>query len=209
MSAMRNVPGPDLNHPDSQKLELSCGTGGVDWCLRAQITTYYFGHWQIHEPELTDMPDPISYRRIRGSCHCGNIRVTFDRPDSGPAIPVRACGCGLCTKHRAVWTSHPDGQFYLRIADDSRVRRYRFGTKTADFHVCLTCGVIPIVTCVIEGIRYAVFNVNTFDDVDRSQLVETAANFEGETTENRLARRRRNWTPEAVRSEGEDWAASC
>jgi hypothetical protein len=32
MSAMRNVPGPDLNHPDSQKLELSCGTGGVDWC---------------------------------------------------------------------------------------------------------------------------------------------------------------------------------
>ena len=153
--------------------------------------------------------DPISYRRIRGSCHCGNIRVTFDRPDSGPAIPVRACGCGLCTKHRAVWTSHPDGQFYLRIADDSRVRRYRFGTKTADFHVCLTCGVIPIVTCVIEGIRYAVFNVNTFDDVDRSQLVETAGNFEGETTETRLARRRRNWTPEAVSSEGEDWAASC
>ena len=39
---VRNVPGPDLNHPDSQKLELSCGTGGVDWCLRAQITTYYF-----------------------------------------------------------------------------------------------------------------------------------------------------------------------
>jgi hypothetical protein len=163
----------------------------------------------MHEPELTDMPDPISYRRIRGSCHCGNIRVAFDRPDSGPAIPVRACGCGLCTKHRAAWTSHPDGQFYLRIADDSRVRRYRFGTKTADFHVCLTCGVIPIVTCVIEGIRYAVFNVNTFDAVDRSQFVETAANFEGETTENRLTRRRRNWTPEAVRSEGEDWAASC
>jgi hypothetical protein len=26
-----------------------------------------------------------------------------------------------------------------------------------------------------------------------------SADFEGETTENRLARRRRNWTPEAVR----------
>jgi hypothetical protein len=50
---------------------------------------------------------------------------------------------------------------------------------------------------VNEGIRYAVFNAKTFDDVDRSQLVETAANFEGETTENRLARPRRNWTPEA------------
>jgi len=44
--------------------------------------------------------------------------------------------------------------------------------------------------------------VNTFDDVERSQLVETPANFEGETTENRLARRRRNWTPEAAGSEG-------
>jgi hypothetical protein len=151
------------------------------------------------------MDDPVSYRRIHGSCHCGNIRVTFDWPDSGPAIPVRACGCGLCTKHKAAWTSHPDGRFCLRIDDDSRVTRYRFGTNTADFHVCLTCGVIPIVTCMIEGIRYAVFNVNTFDDVDRSQFVETATNFEGETTENRLTRRRRNWTPEAVRSEGGDW----
>jgi hypothetical protein len=55
---------------------------------------------------------------------------------------------------------------------------------------------------MIEGIRYAVFNVNTFDDVDRSQLVETATNFESETTENRLTRRRRNWTPEAVHGEG-------
>jgi len=57
---------------------------------------------------------------------------------------------------------------------------------------------------MIEGIRYAVFNVNTFDDVDRSELVETATNFEGETKENRLARRRRNWTPEAASSEAGD-----
>jgi len=66
------------------------------------------------------------------------------------------------------------------------------------------CGVIPIVTCVIDGMRYAVFNVNTFEEIDRSQLVETATNFEGETTENRLARRRRNWMPEADRAEGKD-----
>jgi hypothetical protein len=49
MSAMQNVPGPDLNHLDSQKLELSRGRGGADWCLRVQITTYYFGYWQMHE----------------------------------------------------------------------------------------------------------------------------------------------------------------
>jgi hypothetical protein len=143
-----------------------------------------------------DMPDPVSNRRIHASCHCGNIHVAFDRPDSGSTIAVRACGCGLCTKHGAVWTSHPEGRFHLQVADETRAARYRFGTKTADFHVCRTCGVIPIVTCLIEGTRYAVFNANTFDDVDRSELIEAATNFDGETTENRLARRRRNWTPE-------------
>jgi hypothetical protein len=58
---------------------------------------------------------------------------------------------------------------------------------------------------MLEGIRYAVLNVNTFDDVDRSELVETTTNFESETIESRLARRQRNWTPEAVGSEGGDW----
>jgi hypothetical protein len=143
------------------------------------------------------MHDQVSYRRIHGSCHCGNIRFKLDWPNPERIIAVRACGCGHCTKHGAAWTSNPDGRFNLQIADDTRVTRYRFGTRTADFHVCSTCGVVPIVTCAIEGTRYAVVNVNTFDDVDRSQLVEAATNFEGETTENRLARRRRNWTPEA------------
>jgi hypothetical protein len=153
--------------------------------------------------EATDMSLATAHRRIHASCHCGNIRLTFGWPDPRPSIPVRACGCSMCTKHRAAWTSHPDGRFRLLIGDPSRVAQYRFGTKTADFHVCLMCGVLPVVTCVIEGARYAVLNVNTFDDVDRSQLVETATNFEGETNENRLARRRRNWTPEAAGNEGD------
>jgi hypothetical protein len=50
----------------------------------------------------------------------------------------------------------------------------------------------------MEGRRYAVFNVNTFEDLDQLRLVEMPTSFEGETTEDRLARRRRNWTPEAV-----------
>ena len=124
------------------------------------------------------------------------MRVTLEWPSSVWPIPVRACGCSMCTKHRGVWTSHPEGRFHLQIADASKVSQYRFGTKTADFHICLTCGVMPIVTCLIEGTRYAVVNVNTFDDVDRSQLAEAPTDFEGETTESRLARRRKNWTPE-------------
>ena len=143
------------------------------------------------------MPDTTFPRRIHASCHCGNIRVVIDWPDAGTSIPARACGCGLCTKHGAAWTSHPGGRFHLRIADAGKVKQYRFGTRTADFHVCRVCGVVPVVTWMGEGVRYAVFNVNTFDDVARGELVATPASFEGETADNRLARRRRNWTPEA------------
>jgi hypothetical protein len=138
-----------------------------------------------------------SHRPIAASCHCGNIRVALDWPASVPTIAARACGCSFCTKHGGVWTSHPDARFRLTVADEGRVARYQFGTKTADFHVCLTCGVVPIVTCTIEGTRYAVFNVNAFDGAERAQVVTSASDFEGETADNRLARRRRNWTPEA------------
>jgi hypothetical protein len=143
------------------------------------------------------MSDRASPRRIHSGCHCGNIRVVFEWPGDPLVIPVRACGCGMCRKHGAAWTSHPKGRFRLQIEDAGRVTKYRFGTKTADFHVCGTCGVVPIVTCEIDGARYAVVNVKAFHDVDRSQLGETPIDFEGESTESRLARRKRNWTPEA------------
>jgi hypothetical protein len=139
---------------------------------------------------------PASHRRIDASCHCGNIRVALDWPASVPTVAARACGCGFCSKQGAAWTSHPEARFRLSIGDETRVSRYRFGTRTADFHVCLTCGIVPIVTWTDDGARYAVFNVNAFDDVDRSQIVTTAMDFAGEDTDNRLARRRRNWTPE-------------
>jgi hypothetical protein len=143
------------------------------------------------------MDRPAASRRIEGRCHCGNIGFTLDWPDPGPTIPVRACGCSLCVKHGGVWTSNPRGSFGLRIADVAKASRYRFGSRTADFHLCLTCGVIAIVTCEIDGARYAVVNVNTFEGVDRSAFDRQAADFEGEAVGDRLARRRRNWTPEA------------
>ncbi len=75
------------------------------------------------------------------------------------------------------------------------VNRYRFGTETADFYICTRCGVAPIVTSEIDGSGYAVVNVNCFDDVDPAELDESPTDFDGEGTEDRLARRQRNWSP--------------
>lgn len=139
------------------------------------------------------MADPSPPRRIDGSCHCGNIRFTFLSPDDQPTIPTRACGCTFCRKHGGVYTSHPEASLKVTIADTDKVERYRFGTQTADFHVCRTCGVVPVITCTMDGNLHAVVNVNTFDGIDRSAFETAATDFDGETTEDRLARRKRNW----------------
>lgn len=72
---------------------------------------------------------------------------------------------------------------------------YRFGHETASFHVCSVCGIVAVATCRIDDELYAVVNVNTFEDVGPDELDRGSTDFEGEAGDERLARRRRNWTP--------------
>ena len=139
------------------------------------------------------MAETHPVRRIDGGCHCGNVRFAFHWPGAGETIPTRKCGCSFCTKHGGVWTSHPDGRLEVTVADLTALDAYRFGTATADFHVCSTCGVVPYVTSAIEGGLYAVVNVNCFENVDPAELKQSPSDFDGETTGDRLARRQRNW----------------
>ena len=130
---------------------------------------------------------------IKGTCHCGNIRFLLKWPDSSPEVPVRVCGCTYCQKHGGAWTSHPDARLDVHIDKPTAVSRYRFGTKTADFHVCSICGVAPFVTSDIEDGLYAVVSVNAFDDAEDLAYDRSATDFDGEDTGSRLDRRRRNW----------------
>jgi hypothetical protein len=135
---------------------------------------------------------------ITGRCHCGNISFTLDwQPGAGenaPAeIPVRACTCAFCTKHGGVWTAHAGAALDVHIQDATRISKYAFETKTADFYVCAVCGVVPVATSDIEGATYAVVNVNTFENVDPALLRKSSATFDGEATDARLARRKKNW----------------
>jgi len=132
-------------------------------------------------------------RRIRGGCHCGNISYELDWAGDAQAIPARACGCTFCVKHGGVWTSHPGSALRVAIRDPALVPGYRFGTRTATFHVCAACGVVPFVSSEIEGRRYAVVNVHAFENVEPSALRSSRADFDGEGTKDRLARRQRHW----------------
>lgn len=138
---------------------------------------------------------------IHGACHCGNIAFTLDWQPDPVEIPARACGCTFCRKHGGVWTSCPTGSLQVRLREPQQAGEYSFGTRTARFHVCRSCGAVPVVTSEIEGTLYAVVNVNTFENVDPTRLRHSSANFDGEDTEDRLARRVRGWIPR-VRLEG-------
>lgn len=131
--------------------------------------------------------------RIDGGCHCGNIRFAFFRPPWGETIPVRSCGCSFCVKHGGAYTSHPQGRLEVEARDPALVERYRFGTGTADFLICKTCGVVPVVTSAIDGTTYAVVSARAFEGVDHSRFDVAPADFDGEGTGDRLERRKRTW----------------
>lgn len=130
---------------------------------------------------------------IRGGCHCGNIAFSLAWNPDPTEIQARACGCSFCVKHGGVWTSYPKGTLDVTVKEASLVSKYGFGTRTADFHVCSRCGIVPVVTSEIDGRLYAVVSVNAFEGVDRRLLRQAPASFDGEGTDDRLARRKRNW----------------
>jgi hypothetical protein len=135
---------------------------------------------------------------IRGRCHCGNIAFTLDWRPEPAEIPARACSCTFCQKHAGVWTSCPGGALAVTVADAARVSRYAFGTRTAEFHICTGCGVVPVVTCRIEGRLHAVVSVNAFEGVDPALVRKASISFDDETGEARIARRRRGWIPDVT-----------
>jgi hypothetical protein len=136
--------------------------------------------------------------RIDGACHCGNVRFVLAWPDDARPIPARACGCTFCIKHGATWTSHPAATLRLTVASPMHWQRYAFGTGTADFHLCTRCGVPAVATSRIAGREYAVVNVNAFDGFDATWLDRSRSDFEGESVEDRLARRQSRWIGDVV-----------
>ena len=131
--------------------------------------------------------------RIEGKCHCGNIKFELMWPGDRHEIPARACDCTFCAKHAGVWTSHPDAMLRVSVEADADVSRYEFGTKTARFHVCRRCGVVPLVTCELDARTYAVVNVHAFVNVDAGSLRRVPASFDAEDVATRLNRRSRSW----------------
>ncbi len=127
---------------------------------------------------------------FHGGCHCGAVTARFETALDHGAIEVRADQCGFCRRHGAKTVSDPAGRLTLSFADD-QVMRYRFGTRTADFIVCLGCG--AYVAAIIEG--YGVLNVVGADLPAMAMRAAVPVDYDAETPQERLQRRQARWTP--------------
>jgi hypothetical protein len=128
-----------------------------------------------------------------GGCHCGNLTVRFESDRTPAELGVRTDTCTFCAKHNVRSTSDAQGALHFRAADSEGVERYRFGTRTADFLICRRCGVY-VGACMDDA--FGVVNVNVLDGRDEflAQPLKIS-DLDGESLEERLARRRARWTP--------------
>ncbi|HVY05416.1 MAG TPA: hypothetical protein VHB46_05520 [Burkholderiales bacterium] len=75
-----------------------------------------------------------------GRCHCGAVGFELRMPAPPSRWTVRACQCRFCRTHGARTTSDPGGSVGFSIADEARLNRYRFASRSADFLVCTAPG---------------------------------------------------------------------
>jgi hypothetical protein len=126
----------------------------------------------------------------RGACHCGAVRAEYE---TDQPVRLRQDGCGFCSTRGVKSASDPEGS--LRIAASTRLNRYRFGHKTADFLICPVCG--TYVATSMDGPRgpIGVANVIGLNIAELKNLPATLTSLEGESVEERLQRRVSRWTP--------------
>ena len=126
----------------------------------------------------------------QGACHCGAVRAEYE---TNAAVRLRADGCSFCASRGVKSASDPEGRLALTAA--KKLTRYRFGQKTADFLICPDCG--TYVATHMESPRgpIGVINVVGLNINDLQHLPVTLASLEGESVEERTARRVSRWTP--------------
>lgn len=130
-----------------------------------------------------------------GGCHCGNLRIRLTLTKPPGDLLLRSCACTFCRRHATRTVSDPAGSFEVWADDWAGVEPYRFGTRTADYLLCRSCGVYIGAVCdTAAGLR-AVTNTNALYDRDVFTQTPARPDHDGETTAARLARRAANWTP--------------
>lgn len=126
----------------------------------------------------------------RGACHCGAVRAAYE---TDAPVRLRQDGCSFCASRGVKSASDPAGS--LRLESERKLIRYRFGHKTADYLICPVCGAY-VATCMNGPLgAVGVINVVGLNIQELKDEPATLASLEGETEDERIARRLSRWTP--------------
>lgn len=100
---------------------------------------------------------------LRGSCHCGQLRIEFStRQDTADIVP-RSCDCSFCRKHAAAYISDPAGRLSVAESHAGALREYRQGSNAARFLICSHCGVLVAVIFEHDSGIYGAANAKCLD----------------------------------------------
>ncbi len=137
----------------------------------------------------------MSATRFEGGCHCGNLSYVFEATAGLETLGLRVDMCSFCRAHGARNTSDPNGAMRIFVRDAAKLKRYRFGLKTADFLICTECGVY--IGAILEDADQAWFtvNVNSFHARPALDFPAVPHDFDAEDVPARIARRKQRWTP--------------
>jgi hypothetical protein len=133
----------------------------------------------------------------RGACHCGAVSAEYE---TNAPVRLRQDGCAFCSSRGVKSASDPNGR--LEVAAHTTLTRYRFGHKTADFLLCPHCG--SYVATSMAGPRGPVGVINVVG-LRIGELKDEPAeltSLDGESVEERRARRLSRWTPMTLREGG-------
>ncbi|MGK0298875.1 MAG: hypothetical protein ACI9XC_002499 [Gammaproteobacteria bacterium] len=132
----------------------------------------------------------LEVNTMKGSCVCKNIEIEWLASDFSH-IP-RVCQCDYCRLINASYVSQSGTEIHVTIHDEDKHKVVMHGTNTAAFHVCTNCDSLTIATSLIDGTIYGVINSKCLENQDRFKEPQTFS-YEGETLEQRLNRRKKNW----------------
>jgi hypothetical protein len=141
--------------------------------------------------------------RYEGSCHCGAIRATLFATRPASELEVRACQCSFCTRHGAKTVSDPAGRCRFEI-DGAALSWYRFETRTGMSLICNRCGTYAGAIIEDGDKIWSVLNARALAIVELRDRAPVAVVYEGETAEQRIARRKSMWTPTEIVWSGSD-----
>jgi hypothetical protein len=135
--------------------------------------------------------------KVIGGCHCGNLSYVAELPMAPATYTPRACDCDFCVSHGASYASDSKGRLTIRVKSDSKVSKYRMGSRMADFLICKNCGVLTNVCYEENGTLYGSINVRStkdfasFGDAHLAHLV-------GLNDQQRVDRWKQYWFPDVT-----------